>query len=154
MKKAFRYIFALLIVLVSAPAMAGEHDMHMKHDSDAMSLPTVHENVIHAGKKYHLGDEYSYSYEFSTRPKLGMIVVKLELLGKNKKRSSDFQIVGDTYMPAMKEAHGSGDVSFKLNKEGYYLLPVNVVMRGKWVIDLKFSQEGKEVHKAKIWFEV
>ncbi len=155
MKKAFLYIGTLLITLSVNGAIAGEHDMHMMNNgADSMSSATVHENVINPGKNYHLGHDYSYSYEFSTRPKLGMIVVKLDLQGKNHVRSNDLQIMGDAYMPAMREAHGSGDVPFKLNKDGYYLLPVNVVMQGKWAVDVKFYKEGKLIDTAKIWFEV
>jgi len=57
-------------------------------------------------------------------------------------------------MPSMRGAHDSGEVAFKLNKAGDYLLPVNVVMPGDWEVRLTFSRNGSVIFRGKVTFDV
>jgi hypothetical protein len=57
-------------------------------------------------------------------------------------------------MPEMKGAHDSGEVPFKLNKKGDYLLPVNVVMPGEWEVKLVFLKGKEPVYRGRITFKV
>ncbi len=57
-------------------------------------------------------------------------------------------------MPSMAGAHDSGEVAFKLNKKGDYLLPVNVVMPGGWEVRLTFSRNGVVIFRGRILFDV
>ena len=57
-------------------------------------------------------------------------------------------------MPSMRGAHDSGEVPFKLNKKGDYLLPVNVVMPGEWEVKLVFMKDKEPVFRGRITFKV
>ena len=54
----------------------------------------------------------------------------------------------------MRGAHDSGEVPFKLNKKGDYLLPVNVVMPGEWEVKLIFMNDTGPIFRGRITFKV
>jgi nitrogen fixation protein FixH len=57
-------------------------------------------------------------------------------------------------MPAMSGAHDSGLQALSLNKAGNYLLPINIVMPGKWEVKLTFSKGNKTVYRGRAKFDV
>jgi len=95
-----------------------------------------------------------FLYGFASKPKMGTVVLRLRLFDKGGKRSTAFQVLGRTGMPAMKGAHDSGDIPFKLNKKGDYLLPVEVAMPGEWEVVLTFRKSGKELYRGSLRFSV
>ena len=105
-------------------------------------------------EKITINNDYSFVYEFNMKPKIGMVILKVQVKDKNDKPATFFKITGDAYMPSMKGSHDTGDVEFKLNKKGDYLLPVNVVMPGDWEIHLKFLDKNKKVFEGRIKFDV
>jgi hypothetical protein len=109
---------------------------------------------IEEGKKYPAGSDRSFKFSFSKKPAMGMTVVKIELFDQSGKPAADLLIKGDSGMPSMKGSHDTGDVDFKLNKQGIYLLPVNVVMPGKWEVKLKFMKDKNLIHQGRIEFDV
>jgi hypothetical protein len=57
-------------------------------------------------------------------------------------------------MPSMSGAHDSGEVQFKLNRKGDYLLPVDIVMPGQWEIRLVFSSKKEVIFRGSFKFDV
>jgi len=57
-------------------------------------------------------------------------------------------------MPSMGRTHDSGEVLFKLNKKGDYLLPVNIVMPGEWEVKLSFSKDKRVIYRGSFKFNV
>jgi hypothetical protein len=106
------------------------------------------------GKKNWIGEVAYFTWEFDKTPKMGPVILKVLLFDKAGKRVQDLDITGSSGMPAMPGAHDSGEVLFKLNKKGDYLLPVNVVMPGGWEVRLTFSRSGVVIFRGRIVFDV
>ncbi|OGD26619.1 MAG: hypothetical protein A2Y56_09725 [Candidatus Aminicenantes bacterium RBG_13_63_10] len=106
------------------------------------------------GKRVELDGGLSFTYEFSEKPKLGMVVLKIQVFDKKKNKISPFIITGRSDMPSMRGAHDSGEQEFKLNKMNNYLLPMNVVMPGDWEVRLTFLRDGKVVFRGRLLFDV
>ena len=106
------------------------------------------------GKKVLLTDGYYFIYGFDKRPKLGTLIIKVEMFTKEGKKDTSFEIKADAGMPSMKGAHETGDRPFTLSKKGDYLLPINIVMPGDWEIRLTVSKGGKVVLRGSHQFDV
>jgi hypothetical protein len=106
------------------------------------------------GKKCWIGEVNYFIYEFTTTPKMGTAVLKIELFDKSGTRVTDMDISGRSDMPEMRGAHDSGAVPFKLNKKGDYLMPVNIVMPGEWEVRLTFSRNKIDLFRGRLTFKV
>jgi len=106
------------------------------------------------GKKCWIGDSLYFVYKFNARPKMGTTILKVQVFDKKGKKLTRLSIAGSFDMPSMRGAHDSGDVQFKLNKKGDYLLPVNVVMPGGWEVNMTFSEGDKPIYRGSLRFEV
>lgn len=106
------------------------------------------------GKKIAIGSEYSFVYNFAKKPQLGITILKIEVADKDGKKDSSLKITGNSGMPSMGGSHDSGEVEFKLNDKGDYLLPVDVVMPGGWEIKLIFSDKDKVLYRGSIKFDI
>jgi len=78
----------------------------------------------------------------------------VRLFDKKDERITSLDVVGSSDMPAMKGMHASGDVPFKLNKKGDYLMPVAVAMPGEWEVLLTFLKDTEPVYRGRITFKV
>jgi nitrogen fixation protein FixH len=106
------------------------------------------------GKKNKIDETAYFTWEFVQKPKMGPAILRLQLFGRDGNRRTDLAISGRTDMPSMKGAHDSGEVPFKLNKKGDYLLPVDIVMPGDWEIRLTFKSGDAVVFRGRIVFDV
>jgi hypothetical protein len=118
------------------------------------SQEPVFQDLAKSGKKCWIGEVNFFTWEFDKTPKMGTSILIIKLYDKDGKRVSDLQITGSSDMPSMRGAHDSGEVSFKNNKAGDYLLPVNVVMPGDWEVRLTFSRNGIVIFRGRIAFDV
>jgi hypothetical protein len=129
----------------------------MKHGAAAphtASKEPVYVDLPGAGKKCWIGEDIYFTYKFDTKPKMGPPILIVQVFDKGGARLTHLSIVGNYDMPSMRGARPSGDVPFKLNKKGDYLLPVNVVMPGGWEVLLVFSEEGAVIYRGRIAFAV
>ena len=94
-----------------------------------------------------------FTWKFSEKPKLGTIIVKVQVFGKDGGRETPYEIIGESGMPSMPY-HDSGPVKFQLNKKGDYLLPVDIVMTGEWSVLIRVKQENKEIYAGKVLFSL
>lgn len=106
------------------------------------------------GKICKIGDDFTFTYEFDKTPKMGTVILKIKLSGKGGSRTTELGITGRSDMPSMAGAHDSGDVAFKLNRKGDYLLPVSIVMPGEWEVRLVFSKGADVVFRGRFKFDV
>jgi hypothetical protein len=106
------------------------------------------------GKKVPMGNGYYLIYGFDKRPKLGTVIMKVEVFTAEGKKDTSFELKADAGMPSMKGAHETGDRPFTLSKKGDYLLPINVVMPGGWEIRLSVMKDGKVLFRARYNFDV
>jgi hypothetical protein len=93
-------------------------------------------------------------YGFDKKPKLGTVIMKVEIFSKDGKKDTSFEATADAGMPSMKGAHETGDRPFSLSKKGDYLLPINIVMPGDWEVRLTLTKEGKVVFMGSYQFDV
>jgi hypothetical protein len=115
---------------------------------------SVFEDLPKSGKKCWIGEVNYFTWEFDRTPKMGTAILVVKLYDKDGKRVSDLAVTGRSEMPSMRGAHDSGEVAFKTNKAGDYLLPVNVVMPGDWEVRLTFSRNGIVIFRGLLKFDV
>ena len=160
MPKTLKTLAAALGLGVLAVAMAAAQPARSCCGSPGLtpSGPKAQEpefkDLPKVGKKCWIGEVNYFVYEFDKTPKMGLAILKIQLFDKDGKQVSDLEVTGRSDMPAMKGAHDSGEVAFKLNKKGDYLLPVNVVMPGGWEVLLTFSRNKIVVFRGRIAFDV
>jgi hypothetical protein len=117
---------------------------------DKAAFPTMPQ----PGKKVSLLDGYYFLYGFDKKPKMGTLIIKVEVFTKEGKKDTSFEIKADAGMPSMKGAHETGVRPFTLSQKGDYLLPINLVMPGDWEIRLTFSKGGNVIFRGSHQFGV
>ena len=163
-RRFFLFPLALLaLALATSPLLAashaehqhGEHQHHMKAEAAA---DTGQEPVFSAmpapGKKVSIGNGGYLIYGFDKKPKMGTVIMKVEVFSADGKKDTSLEILGDSGMPSMRGAHETGDLPFKLSQKGDYLLPVNIVMPGDWEIRLTIKKDGQVVYRGSYKFDV
>jgi len=106
------------------------------------------------GKKVSIGSGYSIMYGFDKKPKLGTVIMKVEVYKSDGKRDTSLELKADAGMPSMKGAHETGDRPFSLSKKGDYLLPIGIVMPGDWEIRLTIIKDGRVIFRGRYNFDV
>lgn len=161
MKKRFLSILSLVVIsLVCLPLYAqSQHGHTPKQGTGVAAAPgkesaPVYPPMPGPGKKVPIGGDYYIIYGFDKKPKIGTMIMKVEVFNKNGKKDTSFEIKVDSGMPSMKGAHESGDRSFKLSNKGDYLLPIDIVMPGGWEIRLTLSKDGKVIFRGSHKFDV
>ena len=114
----------------------------------------IFQDLPKSGKKCWIGEVNYFTWEFDKTPKMGTAILVIQLYDREGKKVSDLAITGKSDMPSMRGAHDSGEVAFKTNRAGDYLLPVNVVMPGDWEVLLTFSRNGIVIFRGRIAFNV
>ncbi|MBP7707224.1 MAG: FixH family protein [Candidatus Aminicenantes bacterium] len=114
----------------------------------------VFQDLPKSGKKCWIGEVNYFTWEFDKTPKMGTAILIVKLYDKDGKRVSDLAVTGRSDMPSMRGAHDSGEVAFKTNKAGDYLMPVSIVMPGDWEVLLTFSRNGIVIFRGRIAFDV
>ena len=160
-KKAFTIPLVLLaLTLPYSPLHAASHEGHqMKADAGAAGgagtgQAPVFATMAGTGKKVPIGNGAYLIYAFDKKPKLGMVILKVDVYTADGKRDTSVEILGDSGMPSMRGAHETGDQSFKLSRKGEYLLPVNIMMPGEWEIRLSIKKDGKVIFRGSHKFDV
>jgi hypothetical protein len=106
------------------------------------------------GKKVSIDKDHYLIYGFDKKPKLGTIIMKVEIHTQDGNKDTSFEVLGDSGMPSMKGAHETGEQLFRLSNKGAYLLPVNIVMPGDWEIRITIKKDGKVVFRGSHQFDV
>ena len=105
------------------------------------------------GEKNLLPNGGWFTWKFSEKPKLGTVIVKVQVFDKDGKQATPYTITGDSGMPEMP-AHDANAVAFQLNKKGDYLMPVNIVMTGEWRVIIRVKQDKSEIYAGKVIFSL
>jgi hypothetical protein len=106
------------------------------------------------GHKTAISADLFIVYEFSERPQLGTVILKIQVFDKDGNKVTPLTIQGRSGMPSMPGHHDSGQVDFKLSRKNDYLLPVDVVMPGDWEVQLTFMKDGKAIFFGRVDFDV
>jgi nitrogen fixation protein FixH len=161
MKKRFFFILFLTAVSLTFLALAAESQEGHKSKqttvgsaaSAAEGTPT-YPSMPGPGKKVPIGSDYYLIYGFDKKPKLGTVIMKVEIFTKEGKKDTSIEVKADSGMPSMKGAHETGDRSFKLSKKGDYLLPIDIVMPGDWEVRVTLLKGGKVIFRGSYQFDV
>ncbi len=156
-----RLTIAALLVLALVAGASAQQDTTLRRipgktppHAGAILEEPVYNDLPGSGKKCWIGESMYFTWKFDKKPKLGTAFLKVQLFDKAGKQIKSLDVVGSSDMPSMRGAHDSGDVPFKLNKKGDYLLPVNVVMPGEWEVKLVFLEGKEPVFRGRIAFKV
>ena len=152
-------MFVLITSLLPLTLYGEDHQMHKamnyNNASAAAEVKAPDYPVMPGlGKKVQLGDGHYLIYNFDKQPKLGNLIIKVEIFNSNDKKDTSMEIIGDAGMPSMRGAHDTGDRPFALSNKGTYLLPVNIVMPGEWEIKLTVKKAGKIIFRGSHRFDV
>lgn len=157
-KWVFRILLLMIILLpgllFNAEVEAGSSCCSPVVGKAAASGIEQYPSMPGPGKKVSIGNDHYFIYGFDKKPKLGTVIMKVEIFTKEGKKDTSFEAKADAGMPSMKGAHDTGDQPFKLSKKGDYLLPINIVMPGDWEIRLILLKEGKAIFKGRYQFDV
>jgi hypothetical protein len=152
----FFILFSLALSFTSLP-LYGENRETQKatnvKEGGTRQAP-VFSPMAEPGKRVPIGNGFYLIYGFDKRPKLGTVIMKVEIFTAEGKKDTSFQAGADTGMPSMKGAHETGDRPFTLSKKGDYLLPISIVMPGDWEIRLTVSKDGKVLFRGRYNFDV
>jgi len=156
----FRWVLVVLfsaaisLPFVSIEAQSQPHKSHGAGMTAASATENVFPPMPAPGKKVPMGDGYYFVYGFDKKPKLGTVIMKVEIFAEDGKKVTSYEVKGDCGMPSMKGAHDSGDRAFKVSKLGDYLLPIDIVMPGGWEVRLTVLKDGKVVFRGSHSFNV
>ncbi len=160
-KHSFTIALLLLVTsLLPLPIYGEDHQMHKSMNSkDASGSAEVKKAPDYPlmpgpGKKVQLESGYYLTYKFDKKPKLGTVIIKVEVFNSQDKKDTSMEIVGDSGMPSMRGAHDTGDRPFTLSNKGDYLLPINIVMPGGWEIRFTIKKAGKVIFRGSHQFDV
>jgi hypothetical protein len=158
--------FTALMLILAAPAIPAQHNCG--HCPAAKACPSaavaadtskptepVFQKLPGAGKRVDIGDNYYFTYRFDKTPKIGVVVLKVQVFSNIKKgaRVKDFEITGLSGL-ASREGAGLTGGQFKLNRLGDYLLPINFSSRGEWEVRLGFKKDGKDLYYGRFSLKV
>ncbi len=76
----------------------------------------------------------------------------MKVFDKNGNKVNNLNIAGFYEMSAMPSMKGSNN--FMQNKQNNYLLPIDIGMPGDWKIVIIFTENGQEIYRGNILFEV
>ncbi len=148
-------LFAVVsLIPVSGTATSSAASLSLEQTAATKAPEIAWTQVPGPNKKCQINDDYYFKYEFSEKPKMGMVILKIQVFDKKNDQVVPFKATGRSDMPSMRGAHDSGDVEFKVNKVNNYLLPINIVMPGDWEIRVVFSLNDKPVFHGSIKFDV
>jgi hypothetical protein len=158
-KKIFLFPLTLLALLLAySPLLADSHEGHQHHPkapaTHAAGQGPVFAAMPGPGKKVPIGSNGYLIYSFDKKPKIGTVIMKVELYTPEGKRDTSGEVLGDCGMPSMRGAHETGDQPFKLSQKGDYLLPLNVVMPGDWEIRLTIRKAGQAIFQGSHSFDI
>jgi len=124
----------------------------------ALAAPSSQEppwqDLLAPGKKNWIGDAVYFIYKPNEKPKMGTIILKVQVFNKSGEKDKSFIVKGQFDMPSMAGAHDSGLLTFALNKAGNYLLPLSIVMPGEWELRLTFIKGDRTVFRGRTKFSV
>jgi hypothetical protein len=153
-------LFLLIVSVLPLIVQAGEDQgSRTKKGADALAAGSADKSPVYptmpsAGNKVPIDKDHYIIYGFDKKPKLGTIILKIEVFAKDVSKDTTFEVLGDSGMPSMKGAHETGEQPFRLSNKGAYLLPVNIVMPGDWEIRITIKKNGKVLFRGSHQFDV
>ena len=160
-KRLFLFIFFTMVIsLLSLSPYGAEHQVtKLKNVKDISPVSAADQtpsypSMPEPGKRVPIGDDSYFIYSFNKKPRLGTLIMKVQIYTAEGKKCTSLVIKADSGMPSMRGAHETGDRSFVLSEKGDYLLPANIMMPGDWEIRLTIIKDGKAIFRGRYNFDV
>jgi hypothetical protein len=106
------------------------------------------------GKRVPIGDGRYLVYGFAERPKLGTVILRVEIFTADGEQDTSLEVKAEAGMPSMWGAHETGERPFQRSRKGVYLLPIPIVMPGGWEVRLSVMRGGAVIFRGSYDFEV
>jgi hypothetical protein len=139
--------FILLPLMLSLSPLLLYGEVHQVQKPAYPSIPEP-------GKKVPVGSGHYLIYGFDKKPKLGTVIMKVEIFTSDGRKDTSLEVKADAGMPSMRGAHETGDRAFRLSRKGDYLLPISIVMPGDWEIRFTVLKDGKVIFSGRYNFDV
>lgn len=94
----------LASILGFAEGLAGYDPTGARFQAAAGSQEIVYKPMPKTGKKYELGDGNYIVYDFSEKPKMGTVILKIQVFNKKGEQITPYLIKGRSDMPSMRGA--------------------------------------------------
>jgi hypothetical protein len=147
-KKLTFVIFAFLLALLPSQFLyAGSHE------TAGTGPAPIFVPMPEPGKKVQIGNDNFMIYGFVEKPKMGSIIMKIQVFNKKGEKDRSLVITADSWMPSMPSMRGGQD-TFKLSHNGDYLTPIHISMPGDWEIKFTISRHGKVIFRGSYKFDV
>jgi hypothetical protein len=157
LKKFIRFLFLSLVLFIAPLPILGADNTGSDSKNvvqTGVSQKPVFNPMPDPGKKVPIGDGYYLVYGFDKRPKLGMLIMRVEIFSGQGKKDTSFEVRADSGMPSMSGAHETGEQTFNISNKGVYLHPINIVMPGDWEIRMTVLKQGKIIFRGRYNFDV
>lgn len=141
-------LICVMLISFNYSCAAHEHNESVNADEHSYVM------LGGTGSKNQINNDLYFTYDFDKKPAMGMLIVIIQVYDREGRRVTSLAVTGESGMPSMRGAHDSGEMSFRLNKKGKYLLPVNVVMPGDWEVRIRFKKGNTIIFSGKIRFDV
>jgi hypothetical protein len=147
-----RKLFIVTIVVCSAflaasALYAGSVSTSVtRHAAIFVSMPAP-------GEKVPIGNDMYMIYGFVEKPKMGPVIMKIQVFDKNDEKDRSVIITADSGMPSMPSM-GTDHATCMLNKKGDYLVPINITMPGDWEVKITITKHGKVMYRGSYRFDV
>lgn len=150
---SFAVLLAVIVFLVLPLGAEDKQEHAMEHNTatsaaSGTEAKPLFEPMPGPGKKVPLGNDYYFIYGFNRKPKVGKMIVAVQVYRKSGEKDTSMEIELDAVMPSMKGAYKTVGHIFKLSRKGNYLCPINLVKPGEWEIRLTFSKGDKVVFRG------
>ena len=122
-KLLFLFMASVVVSLLSLPLEAQCQQWAMpKHGAGGATAPKAESTQVFPpmpgpGKKVPVGNDHYLIFGFDKKPKLGMLIMKIEVFTKDGKKDTSFEIKADAGMPSMKGAHETRRPAFQAFQE-------------------------------------
>ena len=157
MNNSLMPIFLLLLIIFLPLSLYGQDHKGRKpsstKDAGEVQAP-VYPSMAEPGKRVAIGPGRYMIYGFDKQPKMGTVIMKVQIYTLDGKKDTSMEVVADSGMPSMRGAHETGERPFSLSKKGDFLLPINIVMPGDWEIRLSIKKDGKVIFRGRYNFDV
>ncbi len=146
-KLPFLAVFFLSALLLGSSIHAGSLETPATGQTPAcVSLPGP-------GEKVPIGNGKSMIYGFVEKPKMGSVILKIQVFNDKGEKDGSVAITADSWMPSMPSM-GTDHDTFKLSRKGDYLVPVNITMPGDWEVKITIAKDGKVIYRGSYRFDV
>ncbi len=105
------------------------------------------------GEKVLIGNDRYMIYGFVEKPKMGSVIMKIQVFNNKGEKDRSLAITADSSMPSMPSM-GTDHYSFQLSRKGDYLAPVSITMPGDWEIKITMVKDSKVIYRGGYRFDV